>query len=120
MVREAGVEPARPCEHWHLKPASLPIPPLAHLAVERCSAQNVYYHKRQDLSTPFFEFFVGAGIESRRGMAGEAPEALGGGTTPQSALRLTAPLTRGAVGTQGRQGTDIFHGISVLSDLFMV
>ena len=29
MVREAGVEPARPCEHWHLKPASLPIPPLA-------------------------------------------------------------------------------------------
>ena len=32
LVREAGVEPARPCEHWHLKPASLPIPPLAHLA----------------------------------------------------------------------------------------
>ena len=32
VVREAGVEPARPCEHWHLKPASLPIPPLAHLA----------------------------------------------------------------------------------------
>ena len=29
MVREAGVEPARPCEHRHLKPASLPIPPLA-------------------------------------------------------------------------------------------
>ena len=29
VVREAGVEPARPCEHWHLKPASLPIPPLA-------------------------------------------------------------------------------------------
>ena len=31
LVREAGVEPARPCEHWHLKPASLPIPPLAHV-----------------------------------------------------------------------------------------
>ena len=31
VVREAGVEPARPCEHWHLKPASLPIPPLAQL-----------------------------------------------------------------------------------------
>ena len=30
VVREAGVEPARPCEHWHLKPASLPIPPLVH------------------------------------------------------------------------------------------
>ena len=32
VVREAGVEPARPCEHWHLKPASLPIPPLALVA----------------------------------------------------------------------------------------
>ena len=31
LVREAGVEPARPCEHWHLKPASLPIPPLARM-----------------------------------------------------------------------------------------
>ena len=31
LVREAGVEPARPCEHCHLKPASLPIPPLAHI-----------------------------------------------------------------------------------------
>ena len=30
VVHEAGVEPARPCEHWHLKPASLPIPPLVH------------------------------------------------------------------------------------------
>ena len=30
MVREGGFEPPRPCEHWHLKPASLPIPPLAH------------------------------------------------------------------------------------------
>ena len=32
LVREAGVEPARPCEHRHLKPASLPIPPLAQAA----------------------------------------------------------------------------------------
>ena len=32
-MREAGVEPARPCEHWHLKPASLPIPPLVQVAV---------------------------------------------------------------------------------------
>ena len=35
LVREAGVEPARPCEHWHLKPASLPIPPLVHQMVLR-------------------------------------------------------------------------------------
>ncbi len=29
MVREEGLEPSRPCEHRHLKPACLPIPPLA-------------------------------------------------------------------------------------------
>src|SRR5699024_7789828 len=28
-VREGGLEPPRPCGHWHLKPARLPIPPLA-------------------------------------------------------------------------------------------
>ena len=56
VVREAGVEPARPCEHWHLKPASLPIPPLAHLVVERCcSAQDVYYHRSPSMSTTFCE-----------------------------------------------------------------
>ena len=27
LVPGAGLEPARPCEHWHLKPARLPIPP---------------------------------------------------------------------------------------------
>ena len=44
VVREAGVEPARPCEHWHLKPASLPIPPLAHLIqLAECSAQRKIY-----------------------------------------------------------------------------
>jgi hypothetical protein len=25
MVREGGLEPPRPCEHWHLKPARLPF-----------------------------------------------------------------------------------------------
>ena len=44
LVREAGVEPARPCEHWHLKPASLPIPPLAqavcHHSRKRCVARS--------------------------------------------------------------------------------
>ena len=29
FVREGGLEPPRPFEHWHLKPARLPIPPLA-------------------------------------------------------------------------------------------
>lgn len=29
LVRKGGLEPPRPCGHWHLKPARLPIPPLA-------------------------------------------------------------------------------------------
>ena len=61
LVREAGVEPARPCEHWHLKPASLPIPPLAHLilfcALPCRSAQDVYYHTPFLMSTLFSNFF---------------------------------------------------------------
>ena len=42
LVREAGVEPARPCEHWHLKPASLPIPPLARGLELRFIQRGVY------------------------------------------------------------------------------
>ncbi len=30
LVREGGVEPPRPCGHWNLNPARLPIPPPAH------------------------------------------------------------------------------------------
>ena len=50
MVREAGVEPARPCEHRHLKPASLPIPPLAHPYVRavlfsaRCMIAHLFFN----------------------------------------------------------------------------
>ena len=58
MVREAGVEPARPCEHWHLKPASLPIPPLAQVVELRCfSATWLYYHTAARMSTFFCWFF---------------------------------------------------------------
>ena len=32
LVGEGGLEPPRPCGHWHLKPARLPIPPLARVA----------------------------------------------------------------------------------------
>ena len=42
LVREAGVEPARPCEHWHLKPASLPIPPLAHPYLANWEPEKAY------------------------------------------------------------------------------
>ncbi len=55
VVREAGVEPARPCEHWHLKPASLPIPPLARgLECTVCSVYEIYYHILPPVSTLFF------------------------------------------------------------------
>ena len=30
MVRKGGLEPPRPCGHWTLNPARLPIPPLPH------------------------------------------------------------------------------------------
>jgi hypothetical protein len=33
MVRKAGFEPACPCEHYPLKVACLPIPPLPHLTL---------------------------------------------------------------------------------------
>ena len=59
LVREAGVEPARPCEHWHLKPASLPIPPLAH--IRRCfSARKILPHTfpRVNTFSNFFHLFL--------------------------------------------------------------
>ena len=33
MVPRRGLEPPRPCGHWHLKPARLPIPPSGHCGV---------------------------------------------------------------------------------------
>ena len=37
-VREGGVEPPRPCGHWNLNPARLPIPPPAHWVCLRALA----------------------------------------------------------------------------------
>ena len=33
VVRKGGLEPPRPCGHWHLKPARLPIPPFARVVL---------------------------------------------------------------------------------------
>ena len=33
-VQEAGLEPAQSCDHRHLKPARLPIPPFLHITYE--------------------------------------------------------------------------------------
>ena len=35
MMRKGGLEPPRPCGHWHLKPARLPIPPLPRRVLSR-------------------------------------------------------------------------------------
>src|SRR5262249_50272277 len=35
MVPRKGLEPSRPCGHWHLKPARLPIPPPGHRLLGR-------------------------------------------------------------------------------------
>src|SRR5690242_18482156 len=40
MVREGGLEPPHPCEYWHLKPARLPIPPLAHVRMHRSASSH--------------------------------------------------------------------------------
>ena len=75
-MHEAGVEPARPDEHWHLKPASLPIPPLVHLAgVEDFSAtrlaQDVIYRCLTRMSTEFSIFFEFIFYGEEKGESGE-------------------------------------------------
>ena len=53
VVREGGLEPPHPCEYWHLKPARLPIPPLAHVWMhrsasnhERLTSRGAQHHSR--------------------------------------------------------------------------
>ncbi len=52
-VREGGLEPPRPEGHRHLKPARLPIPPLARVNFEERSAFRLrllpIYSYRTDL-----------------------------------------------------------------------
>ena len=55
LVREAGVEPARPCEHWHLKPASLPIPPLARLLAVLLFSTGVMIPHERAVVNSFFD-----------------------------------------------------------------
>ena len=45
-MRERGVEPLHPCEYWHLKPARLPIPPLAHVIAEAIASEGYPTHLR--------------------------------------------------------------------------
>src|SRR6187200_612550 len=56
FVREGGVEPPRPFGHWHLKPARLPIPPLARdAASEDADSTSRGYHaasRRSNRSEP--------------------------------------------------------------------
>ena len=50
LVHEVGLEPTRPCEHRHLKPASLPIPPLV------LSASDILAHGG-GICQPLFTLF---------------------------------------------------------------
>ena len=52
MVREGGLEPPRPCGHWHLKPARLPIPPLARDGAYAPSTWRDYHSGRHPLAPP--------------------------------------------------------------------
>ena len=57
LVHEVGLEPTRPCEHWHLKPASLPIPPLVRggCSVQRKTYITIPVEGCQHFSCIFFE-----------------------------------------------------------------
>ncbi len=75
MVREAGLEPARPCEHWHLKPASLPIPPLARVVFGMLDNVNILRRISQELFLKILSFFLyhrPSGYESFRFSCGAA------------------------------------------------
>lgn len=62
LVHEVGLEPTRPCEHRHLKPASLPIPPLVHSGFYR---KGYTITREGDLSRAIYKkmriFSFGAG-----------------------------------------------------------
>ena len=114
MVREAGVEPARPCEHWHLKPASLPIPPLAQVVELRCfSATWLYYHTAARMSTFFCWFFSAGWFQAaldkrinydRISLLNAQMEQIAA-SGPQRGGRVRAPGRRTAQATPERPGT---------------
>ncbi len=41
LVPGAGIEPARYCYHWCLRPARLPIPPSGRLIIHRCRSAKL-------------------------------------------------------------------------------
>ncbi len=49
MIPAAGVEPARPCGHWILSPARLPIPPRRH------DMKNAIFHLTHGKAVTGFE-----------------------------------------------------------------
>ena len=42
-MQEMGLEPTRSCDHRHLKPARLPIPPLLHFVYQMSYRQLPIY-----------------------------------------------------------------------------
>ena len=56
LVREGGLEPPRPCDHWHLK--RLPIPPLARTRENSSIAASIHEteHRRNARNVSIFTF----------------------------------------------------------------
>ena len=74
FVREGGVEPPRPFGHWHLKPARLPIPPLARVAASGDAANSTSRGYHADSALP--------------NRAGASPDPSHGGPSPIQPVRL--------------------------------
>ena len=62
MVREAGLEPARP--EWTLEPeSSESANSTTRASLALFAARKLYYHLSPHLSTPFFDLFAFSGAE---------------------------------------------------------
>ena len=51
FVQKMGLEPTRSCDHRHLKPARLPIPPLLRFV---CTVPNNFSGALATIILPFF------------------------------------------------------------------
>ena len=60
-MQEAGLEPAQSCDHRHLKPARLPIPPFLHILESFAEAvlslaKDTILDSEENVNS-FFKFF---------------------------------------------------------------
>ena len=59
LVRVVGFEPTRPCGHWHLKPARLPVPTHPRIKIQQSPTEYIIlYHNTFDLSSTFSKKYI--------------------------------------------------------------